>query len=67
METQGNGEIKLVFIWKLHPYWQVFKMPEGAMHATLGEKESPALPSCELCELLQQLAWHDMTIVATVA
>lgn len=37
------------------------------MHATLGEKESPALASCELCELLQQLAWHDMTIVATVA
>lgn len=33
-----HEEIKLVFPWKLYPFWLTFMVPEGVMHATEVEK-----------------------------
>ena len=39
-QSIDHGEIKLVFTWKLHPYWIAFFLLAGAMPAVGGENNS---------------------------
>lgn len=55
-----HGEVRLVLNWKLHPYWVLSIVLEGAVHTTKREKSLPVLSRYETSEKEQEVGWVGM-------